>query len=101
MTENVNDDLADVRSAVREYFTTLLTIDDVAELLSVKRSWVYDQVRYGRIPVRRLGGTRQVRFHPADLQAYIDGIWQPPIKDQQTTGPPLVVKGRPGRRKAF
>jgi excisionase family DNA binding protein len=39
----------------------LLTADDVAELLSVPKSWVYEQSRLGRIPTVTLGRYRRYR----------------------------------------
>jgi excisionase family DNA binding protein len=40
---------------------SLLTADDVAFLLSVPRSWVYEQSRLGRIPTVTLGRYRRYR----------------------------------------
>jgi excisionase family DNA binding protein len=40
---------------------TLLTADQVAELLGVPKSWVYDQSRSGRIPTVTLGRYRRYR----------------------------------------
>jgi excisionase family DNA binding protein len=40
---------------------SLLTADDVAELLSVPKSWVYEQSRLGRIPTVTLGRYRRYR----------------------------------------
>ena len=39
----------------------LLTADDVALLLSVPKSWVYEQSRLGRIPTVTLGRYRRYR----------------------------------------
>lgn len=42
---------------------SLLDVEDVCRLLKVKRTWVYEQVRLGKIPkVPNLG--KQVRFYP-------------------------------------
>lgn len=40
---------------------SLLTADDVAELLGVSASWVYEQSRAGRIPTVTLGRYRRYR----------------------------------------
>ncbi len=39
----------------------LLTAEDVARLLSVPKSWVYEQSRLGRIPTVTLGRYRRYR----------------------------------------
>lgn len=39
----------------------LLTADEVAQLLGVPRTWVYEQSRAGRIPTVRLGRYRRYR----------------------------------------
>jgi excisionase family DNA binding protein len=40
---------------------SLLTADQVASVLGVPRSWVYEQSRAGRIPTVRLGRYRRYR----------------------------------------
>jgi excisionase family DNA binding protein len=47
----------------------LLSPADVAKLLGIKRSTVYELARVGRIPSLRIG--RAVRFLRADLEAWI------------------------------
>ena len=52
----------------------LLTLDQVAEMLSVSKAWVRDHAtrRNPRIPVVRLGGKRAVlRFRPQDIESFI------------------------------
>jgi excisionase family DNA binding protein len=44
----------------------LLTADDVAELLGVPTSWVYEQSRAGRIPTVTLGRYRRYRQEAID-----------------------------------
>ena len=55
-------------------FTTssikLLTAGEVAEILSVSKSFAYQLMRTGEIPTVRLG--RSVRVRPKDLDRYID-----------------------------
>jgi excisionase family DNA binding protein len=51
----------------------LLTVHDVAALLHVPVSWVYEHTRRGvpdALPVVKVG--KYVRFRPADLWHYID-----------------------------
>lgn len=48
----------------------LLTIDELAEQLNVKKSWVYDNWRRAGIPARRIGN--QLRFRSADVDRWID-----------------------------
>ena len=57
---------AEVRDAL-----TLLTPQQVSELLQVKLDWVYDAVAADKIPHMRLG--RLIRFRPLDLQAWMSG----------------------------
>lgn len=53
---------------------TLLTPQQVCELMQVKLDWIYDNCAAGNIPHVRLG--RTIRFRPADLRAYLDGTWR-------------------------
>jgi len=48
----------------------LLTVDEVAERLSVKTSWLYQNHRNLRLPAIKLGN--QLRFDPADVDAFIE-----------------------------
>ncbi len=50
----------------------LLTAAEVAALLSVPRSWVYEQAREGRIPVVTLGRYR--RFREEAILAWVEGL---------------------------
>ena len=45
----------------------LLTVDEAAQRLGVKRSWLYERTRRNSIPYRRLG--KLVRFTEQDLEA--------------------------------
>jgi excisionase family DNA binding protein len=47
----------------------LLRPDQVAALLSVKTSWVYDAVRTGKLPCIRVG--RHIRFTRAMLEEWL------------------------------
>ncbi len=46
----------------------LLSVEEVAELLQVPKSWVYDRTRRGAIPMRRIG--KYTRFHFAEIVAW-------------------------------
>jgi excisionase family DNA binding protein len=51
----------------------LMTIADVAALLKVSKSWVYEHTRDGvedRLPAVKLG--KYLRFDRNDLRAYVD-----------------------------
>ena len=54
----------------------LLTAEEVAELLGVPKSWVYDQSRKGLIPTVELGRYR--RFRREAIEAW--------IRDRETIG---------------
>jgi len=47
-----------------------LTVDEAAERLGVKRSWIYERTRRNTIPHRKLG--KFVRFTEQDLRAIAD-----------------------------
>jgi len=47
----------------------LLDSDAAATLLSVRRSWVYEAVRDGRLPHVKVG--RHIRFLRADLESWV------------------------------
>lgn len=53
---------------LRRNMLDLLTAEEVAEMLRVKKKTVYDWVRLRRIPYCRVG--RLVRFKPADLEKW-------------------------------
>jgi excisionase family DNA binding protein len=55
---------------------TLLTADEVAEMLGVPKTWVYEHSRKGLIPTVELGRYR--RFRREAIEAW--------IRDRETTG---------------
>jgi excisionase family DNA binding protein len=62
----------------------LMTIGDVAALLKVTKSWVYEHTRdgvEGRLPALKLG--KYLRFHRNDLRAYVDAK----RRSRRSTGP--------------
>jgi excisionase family DNA binding protein len=57
----------------------LLRVNQVAEMLNVQPWRVYELVRQDRLPAVRLG--RQVRFHPAELDAWMKAGGSPLYED--------------------
>ena len=61
--------------------TALLKPTEVCKSLGVSRSWLYAAASDGRIPSVRLGGPDgPLRFHQADLDAWLDAArvaWRP------------------------
>lgn len=55
--------------------SSLLTAGDVAQLLGVPRSWVYEQSRQGRIPTVTLGRYR--RYRRAAIEEWIAQLEAP------------------------
>lgn len=53
---------------------SLLTASDVAELLGVPTSWVYEQSRVGRIPTVTLGRYR--RYRREAIEAWLEELEQ-------------------------
>jgi excisionase family DNA binding protein len=54
---------------------SLLTAGDVAELLGVPKSWVYEQSRAGRIPTVTLGRYR--RYRREAIEAWVAQLESP------------------------
>ncbi len=53
----------------------LLTVQEVAELLRVPASWVYERTRRRgseRMPHVKMG--KYVRFRPTEIEAYLEGL---------------------------
>ena len=49
----------------------LLTVEDVARLLAVPKSWVYQHAEAGTLPSRKIGKYR--RFVPAEITEFLEG----------------------------
>ena len=68
--------------------TELLRPTDVARMLGVSRTWLYDAARQGRIPSVRIGGPAgPLRFVPEDLERWLDVAragWRPGESPQAT-----------------
>lgn len=50
----------------------LMTPEDVADFLRVKRNTVYRMLKCGELPSICIGGRRALRVRPADLTAYLE-----------------------------
>jgi excisionase family DNA binding protein len=50
----------------------LLTVKEVATVMQVKPSWIYDMVEEKKMPVVRLG--RQLRFRRGDLDNWLTAM---------------------------
>ena len=68
--------------------TDLLKPSDVARMLQVSRTWLYDAAKDGRIPSVRLGGPDgPVRFVEEDIQQWLDRArraWRPAESSAET-----------------
>ncbi len=53
----------------RKEFPAIMTVDEAAEFLRVKRDTVYDDIHRGRIPYMRVG--RKIRIAKAALMAML------------------------------
>jgi excisionase family DNA binding protein len=65
---------ADAEAALTD---RLLTADDVAEILSVPKSWVYAETRAGRLPYVKLG--RYYRYAEESIEAFVAGLERGPV----------------------
>ena len=63
----------------------LLTAQEVAEMLVVPRSWVYEQSRNGRIPTVTLGRYR--RYRRAAIEAWIAELERGPGGNRSRAAP--------------
>ena len=59
----------------------LLSVQEVAEVLGMGRSWVYQQIRSEEIPSVHLGGTVKVRRK--DLQEYVERRSHPQLTEDE------------------
>lgn len=66
---------AEARSAGRAMTGSLLTAGQVASLLGVPKSWVYEQSRIGRIPTVNLGRYR--RYRREAIEAWLEEMEAP------------------------
>ena len=57
--------------------TRVMTVDEVAELLSVSKQLIYKLRSNGRIPSLRVAGA--IRFDPVELACWLDDRRRPPM----------------------
>jgi excisionase family DNA binding protein len=70
---------------MREVTTSLLTAEEVAQLLGVPKSWVYEQSREGRIPTVTLGRDR--RYRREAIEAWVAQLESPARGARLYAGP--------------
>jgi excisionase family DNA binding protein len=63
------DNLTDRDRQHNQMEMVLYTIDEVAKILHLKKTWLYERTRKNAIPFHRLG--KYIRFTEADLQAIV------------------------------
>ena len=68
--ETIGENSMDILKSIR-----LLRPEEVRNILSISRSFVYKLLESGEIPVVRIGKT--VRVRPQDLKAYIERSFSP------------------------
>jgi excisionase family DNA binding protein len=89
VTEPANNDARNGHASVATV-GTLLRPADVAPMLGVSRSWLYEAAKDGRIPCVRLGGEDgPLRFVEADLAAWLERAragWLPADSGARTVG---------------
>lgn len=61
----------------------MLTIEEVAALLKVSKSWVYSQAQSGRLPAKKMS-YRALRFFRKDVQAFVEGLTYGPSEHLAT-----------------
>jgi excisionase family DNA binding protein len=76
----------------------LLTVKDVARILSVSDRTVYTWVRQGRIPVTRFG--HHIRFHPSHLAMLATDYVRPSEREGYVPKPANHFHGRAKAPKA-
>jgi excisionase family DNA binding protein len=62
----------DTAPSILDMTQSLLTAEQVARVLGVPRSWVYEQSRAGRIPTVRLGRYR--RYRREAIEAWLEEL---------------------------
>jgi excisionase family DNA binding protein len=71
----------------------LLTADQVAELLSVPKSWIYAETRVGRLPHVKLG--RYYRYAEPSIRAFVAGLERGPVPYRKYPAPGSEPRGSP------
>jgi excisionase family DNA binding protein len=76
------------KAALQPSIDDLLKPSQVARLLGVSRSWLYQAAKDGRVPSLRLGGSDgPLRFVEADLREWLErarDAWQPGDTTRET-----------------
>jgi len=54
----------------------LLTLEEAAQILCVKKSWIYGRICSGDLPFRYVKVGRYLRFKLQDLEKYIASVTQ-------------------------
>jgi excisionase family DNA binding protein len=72
----------------------LLSAGQVAELLGVRRDWVYAQSRAGRIPTVTLGRYR--RYRQDAIEDWINALERASVRPTPQSGPAAPPRPRPG-----
>ena len=62
-------------AATGPVFPRMLTLEQVQEILNVKKTLVYSLVRSGVLPAGQFGGRGVWRVRESDLMAYIDAAF--------------------------
>ncbi len=70
----------------------LLSVKEVAKLLGVPTSWVYDRVRVEAIPFFKIG--KYVRFDPLEVKAWLEAQRKGPHLDISTGKSKLAMSTR-------
>jgi excisionase family DNA binding protein len=70
-----------------------LSVADVAERYGVQRCTIYEWVRVGGVPFRRLPKRKRLLFSIADLDVYDDGNCE--LVKTRVKGGGVIVKPRP------
>jgi excisionase family DNA binding protein len=58
------------RALAADAAENLLTVDDLCGYFVVSKDFIYDEVRHGRLRASRIA--RQLRFRPADVDAFVE-----------------------------
>lgn len=75
----------------------LIDVSSLAALLGVKKSWIYEQVRTGKMTPIRLG--RQLRFRVVDIEKYLDehSLAKDPVVTRDSASALTTRPGAEGR----
>jgi excisionase family DNA binding protein len=72
MKKRVNQlGLFEAKEEEEKALSNLLTVEELSKVLKVKRSWIYEKVRQGRIPHYKLG--KYLRFDLFEIKKWLEG----------------------------